>query len=244
MADLRTRFGEQLKPHEPQLAKAAAIADPAARKAAIADVESQVTAQQENLALVAELKKADPKMTNKQIADKVADKIKVPRVPHGMDADEFRRAQELIKKFLQEKGITDAEGFATGSRITGVTFNPKKPAFGQAIGRLRRQGLRHHAHHDACALEGRDQEAAGLVRGRVQASARRASRLGPAAAGVSCPYTASWRLEPEMRYYTEFIALHPDAPMPDEATFCPSFWRADDFDSDGDFYADALEGRW
>ena len=47
-----------------------------------------------------------------------------------------------------------------------------------------------------------------------------------------------------MKYYTEFIALHPDAPMPDEETFCPSFWRADDFDSDGDFYADALEGRW
>jgi hypothetical protein len=47
-----------------------------------------------------------------------------------------------------------------------------------------------------------------------------------------------------MTYYTELIALHPDVPMPDAGTFCPSFWQAEDFDSDGDFYADALEGRW
>jgi hypothetical protein len=47
-----------------------------------------------------------------------------------------------------------------------------------------------------------------------------------------------------VKFYSEFIALHGDGPMPDEETFLPSFWRADDFDSDGDFYADALEGRW
>jgi hypothetical protein len=48
-----------------------------------------------------------------------------------MTADEFQEAQDLIKQFLQDKGLKDVEGFATGSRITGVTFNPKKPAFGQ-----------------------------------------------------------------------------------------------------------------
>lgn len=47
-----------------------------------------------------------------------------------------------------------------------------------------------------------------------------------------------------MKFYTEFIVMHADEPMPDEETFCPSFWKAEDFDSDGDFYADALGGRW
>jgi hypothetical protein len=44
--------------------------------------------------------------------------------------------------------------------------------------------------------------------------------------------------------YTEFVVLHADEPMPAEERFAPSFWRADDFDADGDYYADALEGRW
>jgi Sec-independent protein translocase protein TatA len=123
---------EQLSAYEPQLAKAGAITDEAKRQAALADIERQMASQQENLALIDELKKANPKMTNKEIADLAAPRIKVPTVPHGMDAEEFQRAQEFIKKFLQDRGIKDAEGFATGSRITGVTFNPKKPAFGQA----------------------------------------------------------------------------------------------------------------
>lgn len=123
---------EQLSAYEPQLAKAGGITDEAKRQAALADIERQMASQQENLALIDELKKANPKMTNKEIADLAAPRIKVPTVPHGMDAEEFQRAQEFIKKFLQDRGIKDAEGFATGSRITGVTFNPKKPAFGQA----------------------------------------------------------------------------------------------------------------
>jgi hypothetical protein len=45
-------------------------------------------------------------------------------------------------------------------------------------------------------------------------------------------------------FYSEFIVMHADEPMPDEETFTPSFWQAEDFDSDGDYYADALEGRW
>lgn len=47
-----------------------------------------------------------------------------------------------------------------------------------------------------------------------------------------------------MKIYTEFIVIHEDAPMPDEKNFCPSFWKADDFDSDGDYYYDNIEGRW
>jgi hypothetical protein len=47
-----------------------------------------------------------------------------------------------------------------------------------------------------------------------------------------------------MKIYTELIVLHADIAMPDDERFCPSFWEAEDFDSDGDFYADALEGRW
>lgn len=44
--------------------------------------------------------------------------------------------------------------------------------------------------------------------------------------------------------YSDFVVLAADAPMPDEERFCPSFWQAEDFDSDGDYYADALQGRW
>lgn len=47
-----------------------------------------------------------------------------------------------------------------------------------------------------------------------------------------------------MKIWTEFAVLHDDVPMPDEEAFCPSFWKADDFDSDGDFYATGLGGRW
>jgi len=47
-----------------------------------------------------------------------------------------------------------------------------------------------------------------------------------------------------VKIYTEFVVLHDDVPMPDEEAFCPSFWQADDFDSDGDFYATGLGGRW
>jgi len=47
-----------------------------------------------------------------------------------------------------------------------------------------------------------------------------------------------------MKYYSEFVVMHADEPMPDELTFAPSFWKADDYDSEGDFYARGLGGRW
>lgn len=47
-----------------------------------------------------------------------------------------------------------------------------------------------------------------------------------------------------MKIYTEFIVMHEDGPMPDEDNFCPSFWNAEDFDSDGDYYDYNIEGRW
>lgn len=42
----------------------------------------------------------------------------------------------------------------------------------------------------------------------------------------------------------ELVVMHANGPMPDEALFCPSIWQADNFDSDGDFYAESLQGRW
>jgi len=129
--ELRGKFpGDRLEPFEKQLEKAAGITDAGKRQTAIADVESQVVAQQENVALIEELKKANPTKSNREIADLAADRIKVPNVPMGMDAEEFSKAQEFIKNFMHEKGYPDVQGFATGSRVTGATFNPKKPAFG------------------------------------------------------------------------------------------------------------------
>jgi hypothetical protein len=47
-----------------------------------------------------------------------------------------------------------------------------------------------------------------------------------------------------MRFFTEFVVLHEDGPMPEAETLCPSFWAGEDFDSDGDFYANGIAGRW
>ncbi|BAY24703.1 hypothetical protein NIES2100_44990 [Calothrix sp. NIES-2100] len=47
-----------------------------------------------------------------------------------------------------------------------------------------------------------------------------------------------------MKIYTEFIVIHEDEPMPNEDNFCPSFWQSEDFDSDGDYYYENIEGRW
>jgi len=59
-----------------------------------------------------------------------------------MTTEEFLEAQSLIKKYLQDKGLTDVEGFATGSRVTGVTTNPKKgEAFGKAAADFTKKDL-------------------------------------------------------------------------------------------------------
>ncbi len=47
-----------------------------------------------------------------------------------------------------------------------------------------------------------------------------------------------------MKYFTEFIIYHEDIPMPEGTKFCPLLWKADDFDSDGDFYYDTIDSRW
>ena len=132
IAGLRKRYSaDEMVAFEKQLEKAGGITNAKKRQAALADIESQISTQKENVDLVAEIKKANPGKSNKEIAELAKSRIKVPNVPHGMTADEFQEAQDLIKKFLQEKGLKDVEGFATGSRITGVTFNPKRPAFGE-----------------------------------------------------------------------------------------------------------------
>ncbi|MBU6951274.1 hypothetical protein [Hahella sp. HN01] len=47
-----------------------------------------------------------------------------------------------------------------------------------------------------------------------------------------------------MKIATEFIVLHKDQKMPEEEMFCASLWRADDTDSDGDYYYYNINGRW
>jgi hypothetical protein len=136
IAGLSSRYGEKLGRFEKQLEKARGVTDAAAREKAIKDIESQIAAQEENAALIAELKKANPTKSNKEIAELAKPRIKVPNVPLGMTAEEFAEAQKLIKGQLDSIGIKDAEGFVTGSRITGVTFNPKKTSFGSVSGDL------------------------------------------------------------------------------------------------------------
>lgn len=47
-----------------------------------------------------------------------------------------------------------------------------------------------------------------------------------------------------MKIFSEMIIIHEDVAMPKEERFMPSFWTADDFDSDGDYYYDGIDGRW
>ncbi len=47
-----------------------------------------------------------------------------------------------------------------------------------------------------------------------------------------------------MRFYSEFIVLYEDQPMPPVEELCPSLWAAADFDADGDYYAEGIDGRW
>lgn len=47
-----------------------------------------------------------------------------------------------------------------------------------------------------------------------------------------------------MKLFTELVVVAPDSPHPAEEKFCPSFWEEEDFDSDGDYYYDGIEGRW
>jgi hypothetical protein len=47
-----------------------------------------------------------------------------------------------------------------------------------------------------------------------------------------------------MKLFTELLVVAPDSPHPSAEKFCPSFWEGEDFDSDGDFYYDGIDGRW
>ena len=47
-----------------------------------------------------------------------------------------------------------------------------------------------------------------------------------------------------MRLFSEFIVLYEDGPMPEAESLCPSIWKGEDFDSEGDFYAQGIAGRW
>jgi hypothetical protein len=135
LSHLRSTFSaDELAAFEKQLARAGEITDVAKRQAAVAVIEQQITTQKANVALVAELRAANPTLKEGQIARLAASRITVPTVPHGMTLEEFTEAQALIKNWLATKGISGASGFATGSRVTGATFNPgKKAGFGKTI---------------------------------------------------------------------------------------------------------------
>jgi hypothetical protein len=135
VANLRKRYSAQeLAGVEKQLEAAAGVQDAGKRKRALADIESQVDAQKANVELVESLRAQHPGKSEKQLAELAKGNLQVPNVPFGYTADEFKEAQELIKKYMQDAGFKEVTGFATGSRITGATFNPtKKGQFGKRI---------------------------------------------------------------------------------------------------------------
>ncbi len=92
------------------------------------------TIQKSNEELIATLKTQNPGKTNKQIAELAKDEIKLPEYPFGYTEQQFIEAQAFIKDELVKLGVKDAEGFATGSRIFGITMNPAKTdRFGKAV---------------------------------------------------------------------------------------------------------------
>ncbi|QHT56704.1 hypothetical protein GXP71_11865 [Cellulomonas sp. H30R-01] len=47
-----------------------------------------------------------------------------------------------------------------------------------------------------------------------------------------------------MLLYTELVVVAPDVAHPEAEAFWPAVWESEDFDSDGDFYYDGIDGRW
>ncbi|MBU2713081.1 DUF637 domain-containing protein [Zooshikella harenae] len=95
---------------------------------------SQLDCQKWNSELILSLKEANPSLSNRAIADLAKPSFKVPEIPHGFTEKRFLDAQNFIKDQLNKIGIKDASGFATGSRVTGVTTNPKKTSsFGHLV---------------------------------------------------------------------------------------------------------------
>lgn len=89
-------------------------------------LNTQLTSQKANTNLLSSLKQANPTLSNREIADLAKSKLQVLEVPFGFTRESFASATNSIKARLAELGIDDVSGFATGSRVTGVTTNPKK----------------------------------------------------------------------------------------------------------------------
>lgn len=104
-----------------------------ALREALEDAVQFERVQANNVQLVARLKELHPEMGNREIADLAKADLDVPTIPFGFTKKSFGEAQDLIKDFLAKNNISPVEGFATGSRITGTTFNPKKEGFGKNI---------------------------------------------------------------------------------------------------------------
>ena len=135
--DLRSRHTpEALEAFEKQLEEVAGIKDTKKQAQALGTIEDQVAAQKHNTELVKKLKEQNPDADNKTIAELAKGDLRVPNVPMGYTAEQWKDAQAWIKSYLEKKGQKVKSGFATGSRITGAIFNPKKASFGAHKRRL------------------------------------------------------------------------------------------------------------
>lgn len=134
-ASLRKKYSDkELAGLEKQIEAAGGIKDPKQRGQALQDIDSQAEAQKSNAELIERLKKENPDKSSKEIAELAKGDLKVPNVPFGFNAEDFKRAQTTIKDALAKEGFTNVKGFATGSRVTGATMNPAKASkFGKAI---------------------------------------------------------------------------------------------------------------
>lgn len=127
LQDLRAKHTpEELKAFEKQLEDAAGLADAKKKSDAVDVIESQIAAQNHNVELVKKLREQNPNATTREIAKLATPNLKVPGVPMGYTKDEWVEVQAWVKQYLEGKGFKVKKGFATGSRITGATFNPSK----------------------------------------------------------------------------------------------------------------------
>ena len=84
----------------------------------------------QNADLISDLRRDNPDLSNAQIANLASPNLTIPDVPIGFTRESFSSAQDTIQGALDGLNVKITNSFATGSRVTGITTNPKKPAFG------------------------------------------------------------------------------------------------------------------
>jgi len=90
--------------HLKQIEAAGGMKDPKQRGQALQDIDSQAEAQKSNTELIERLKKENPDKSSKEIAELAKGDLKVPNVPFGFNAEDFKRAQTTIKDALAKEG--------------------------------------------------------------------------------------------------------------------------------------------